>query len=387
MNELHLDPHSPEYVRDRDAIGAQLRACRPIAWSTAYGGFAVAARYDDVRRVLLDPGTFTSAVPGRVAVPPTDGDRAPLAPIEVDPPRHDEQVALVSRWFGRGVVDAHEPALLDDAARLLAGRTRVEVVGALCLPLVSSALALVLRLPADDADRWVDWAHRVFATRVSAPELAAQAREELLAYVGALLQERRERPRDDVFTDLAVGLVDGQPLEEGEALGFGVNLLLAGRDATVDALTTSLVHLARHPADQARLRADRSLLSRAVEELLRAYTPIGNLGRVTTREVELGGRLLPAGTQVAVLYGAADRDPDAFERADEVLLDRRANRHLAFGLGVHRCLGAQVARLVLRVGLGAALDRAPFRLDPDERLEHKPNGDTRGHPAAHLLLG
>jgi cytochrome P450 len=188
-----------------------------------------------------------------------------------------------------------------------------------------------------------------------------------------------------VFTDLAVGLVGGAPLSEVEALGFGVNLLLAGRDATVDGLTTALVHLARVPADQERLRADPSLLARAVEELLRAYTPIGNLGRVTTRDVELDGTVIPAGTSVAVFYGSANRDPHAFEAPEQVRLDRRANRHVAFGHGVHRCIGSQVARLVLRVGIGAALDRPPFALDPASPLQDKPNGDTRGFLAAHLV--
>ncbi|MBC7375680.1 MAG: cytochrome P450, partial [Frankiales bacterium] len=363
MRQVDLDPHSPDFVARRDEVCAQLRTDDEPAWSTAHGGFAVVSRYDQVRQVLLDPGTFSSGVPGRVAVPPTDGDRPPLAPIEVDPPRHDQQVALVSRWFSRTVVDVHEAALRESAAALVHDRTRLEVVADLALPLVSHALALVLRLPTDDADRWVAWAHRVFATRVSNPELAARAREELLAYVTDLLVDRRASPRDDVFTDLAVGLVDGEPLSDIEAQGFGVNLLLAGRDATVDGLTTALVHLAQHPEDQRRLRSDRSLLPRAVEELLRVYSPIGDLGRVTTRPVELGGCLLPAGAPVGVFYGAANRDERVFEQPDRVLLDRRANRHLAFGHGVHRCLGAQVARLVLRTGLDAALDLPAFRLD------------------------
>ena len=382
---VDLDPHSADFVAHRDAVCESLRAQEVLAWSTAHGGFAVAARYDDVRRVLLDPQTFSSGVPGRVAVPPTDGDGPPLAPIEVDPPRHDQQVALVSRWFARSAVAVHEPGVRATAATLLQGRERVEVVADLALPLVSDALARVLGLPLDDADRWVAWAHRIFATRVSAPDLAAPARRELGAYVAGLLDERRARPRDDVFTDLAVGHVDGAPLTQDEAQGFGVNLLLAGRDATVDGLTTALVHLARTPPDQERLRADRSLVPRAVDELLRVFTPIGNLGRVTTCPVELGGRRLPAGASVAVLYGSANRDEAVFPGADRVDLDRRGSSSLAFGLGVHRCLGAQVARLVLRAGLSAALDLPRLRLDPQAPLVDKPNGDTRGFLAAHLL--
>ena len=381
----HLDPHSPEFVTGRDALFTRLRDAGPVAWSTAHGGFALVTRYEDVRRVLLDPETFSSAFPGRVAVPNTATGRAPLAPLEVDPPRHDQQVALVSRWFGGAVVDAHQDELAQVARDLLQDRASLEVVADLALPLVSHALALVLRLPVEDAGRWVDWAHRIFATRVSAPEQAAAAQAELSAYVAALLEDRRARPRDDVMTDLAVGLVDGAPLSHEEALGFGTTLLLAGRDATVDGLTTALVHLARDPADQQRLRADRSLLPRAVEELLRAYTPISHLGRVTTRDVDLGGTLLPTGTQVAVCYGSADRDPRVFDRAEQVVLDRRANRHLAFGHGVHRCLGAQVARLVLRTGIAAVLDGPDFALDLAHPLQDKPNGDTRGYLAAVLV--
>ena len=124
VDVVDLDPHSPHVVAHRDAVCAALRARERITWSTAHGGLAVAARDDDVRTVLLGPATFSSGVPGRVAVPPTDGEPAAARTLEVDPPRHDEQVALVSRWFSRSAVDVHETDLRTTAASLLHGRAR-----------------------------------------------------------------------------------------------------------------------------------------------------------------------------------------------------------------------------------------------------------------------
>lgn len=382
----HLDPHSPEFVADRDALFARLRAQLPVAHSTAYGGFWLTTRYDDVRRVLEDPVSFSSAFPGRVAVPPTATSRSQLAPLEFDPPRHTAQIALLATWFGSGAVEPLRPAVSAHVRSLLTPADRsLEVVHDLAQPLTSMALTQHLRLPASDADRWVRWADALFAHRVAQPQLAEQAAAELREYVAGILADRRQRPRDDPWTLLASAPVDGGPLPEDEAVGYGTMLLLAGRDATVDAIANVLVHLATHPDDQQRLRSDSTVLPRAAEELLRVYTPIGHLARVTTCPVELAGVRVPAGETVAVAYGSANRDERVFPDAERVDLDRRRNAHLAFGAGVHRCLGAQLARLVLITALREVLAILPrFALDDAKPLELKPNGDTRGYLAAHL---
>jgi cytochrome P450 len=383
----HVDPHGPGYVAQREALFARLREQAPVARSSAHGGFVYVTRYDDVRRVLLDPETFSSAFPGRVAVPPTEPGRTPLPPIEFDPPRQTEQVALLAPFFGAAQVARHAPAVTAAARELLAPLVAAgggDVVDRLGLPLVSRALAAFLELPDTDADLWVDWAHRLFATRTERPDLAAAARAEITSYVADLLEDRRRAPRGDVLSAVANGHVEGAPMPHDEAVGYGVMLLLAGRDASVDGVATSLVHLARHPGQQDALRADPALLPRAVEELLRLYAPIQQLGRVTVREVELAGTVLPADTSVAVVYGSANRDPSAFDRPDEAVLDRRRNRHLAFGLGVHRCLGAQLARLVLVTALREALAAARWSPDPAWPPVDKTNGDTRGYATAVL---
>lgn len=384
-----LDPHGEEFVRDRDTLFDRLRREQPVAHSTAYGGFWILSRYADVRRALEDHATFSSAYPGRIAVPPTETGRVPLAPLEVDPPRHTSQLSLVAPWFGSRAVDPLVESLRAEVNALLVplrAQGRLEAVAELALPVVSLALALHLRLPREDAHRWISWTDRIFATRVARPDLAREAALELHAYVAGLLQERRDQPRDDVFTALATGHVDGAPMPEQEAVGFGTNLLLAGRDATVDGIVNALVHLAQHPEQQEQLRARPDAVPRAVEELLRAYSPIHQLGRVTTCPVRIGDVDVPAGDSVAVCYGSANRDETVFPDAELVDLDRRGNRHLAFGAGVHRCLGAQLARLVLTVTLEQVLLRLPpLRLDPDRLPQPKPNGDTRGWLHAELV--
>lgn len=388
MTAGSLDPHSEAFVENRDAVLAGLRAHEPLAHSDAHGGFWLATRYADVRRVLLDPVTFSSAFPGRIAVPPTSTAGPPQPLLEYDPPRHDAQISLLAGWFGAAAVTPLQDAVAADAQALLAKARRagrLEVVRELAQPLTSAAVTRHLRLPPDDADRWVGWAERIFATRVAEPRLAEEAAGQLRGYIAGLLEQRRREPRDDPWTLLATSAVQGQPLSEDEAVGYGTVLLLAGRDATVDGVTTAVVHLAQHPGDQAALREDPTRIPRAVEELLRVYTPIGHLARVATHDVQLGDKAIGEGETVAVMYGSANRDEAVFPDADMVVLDRRSNRHLAFGAGVHRCLGAQLARLVLATALREVLAALPpFVLDGSEPLVAKPNGDTRGFVAAHL---
>jgi cytochrome P450 len=389
--EYHLDPHATAFVARRDDVYRHLRDHCPVAHSGAHDGFYILSRYDDVRTALMDPVTFSSAPRGRLAIPPTRNVRDfPLVPQEIDPPRQTALKALVLDRFRRPAVAELEPTVRAAADRLVDGfvaQGRCEVVADYALPLYSYSLAAFLELPLGDADRWIAWTNAILANRVAAPDAGRRAMRQFQAYVEQLLDERREQPGTDFFSTVAHAQVDGRPITRDEAVGLGVQVLLAGRDAVVDAISTSLWYLAAHPAQQAALRRDPSVIPRAVEELLRLMSPIQLLGRTTTRDVQVAGATIPAGSVVAMTYGSANRDERFFEAPDECRFDRRRNQHLAFGAGPHVCLGAHLARLDVKVALEQVLTRfGDFALTPTAPAVEKTNGDTRGFQTLTLDL-
>ena len=176
------------------------------------------------------------------------------------------------------------------------------------------------------------------------------------------MAKRKLDPGDDLLSDLLHSEVDGVPVEESVVLGVAALVLIAGVDTTWSAIGSSLWHLATHPDDRRRMVADPDVMPLAVEELLRAYSPV-TMARVVTEDVEFEGCPMKAGDKVLMNFPAANRDPEAFEDADRVVLDRELNRHVAFGSGIHRCAGSNLARMELRVALEEWLRRIPeFRL-------------------------
>lgn len=381
--EYPVNPHAPGFAVHRDEILTALREGCPVAHSDDHGGFWLLTRYADVRRALMDAETFSSAHPGKVAIPPSTHTRDfPMVPIEVDPPRHTALRAVLAGRFQRPQVEQFEPQVRQAADAIIdrfVADGSVEIVSQYALPLVSHALAAFLSLPAEDAELWVQWADDIFPDRVRYPEKGREAMAHLVAYVEEVLTSRRRQPRDDLFSDIAGARVDGVPISQEEAVGYGVEVLLAGRDATVDGVGNSLWYLARHPDQQEQLRRQPELTARAVEELLRFMSPIEMLGRVTTRDVTIEGQAVPAGDVVGLSYGSANRDAGFFDEPSQCRFDRRRNRHLAFGSGAHICLGAHLARLDLRVAIDRAITRlGPFSVHQQDAPVLKHNGDTRG---------
>ena len=180
------------------------------------------------------------------------------------------------------------------------------------------------------------------------------------------MEHRKRAPGDDFISYLLAQEVDGQPVPVNHVVGTCNLLLVAGIDTTWSSIGSALWHLASHDDDRRRLVEDPSLLPVAVEELLRAYSPV-TMARLVSQEVEMGGRTLRPGERVLLPFPAANRDPAAFEQADEVIIDRARNRHIAFGVGIHRCAGSNLARMEMRVSLEEWLARIPeFHLeDPD----------------------
>lgn len=378
-----FDHHTAAWVEDPYTVYQDLREHKPLAYSEAHGGFWLLSRYEDVRRALFDWQTFSSAFPGRIAIPhTTPSDNIPGIPIETDPPKHTAYRNMVLKHFLRSEVNTLEPQLIDVAHHLVDGfiqRGEGDLVKDYATPLLAHSLGLFLQFPLEDIARIEAWANAVFAGRSKDPQGARRGQQELADFIRAKMTERRLNPRDDLFSHLATLEVDGQPLSERELVGYGRIILLAGREAVIDGLSNSLWYLAGNPRARQELSRHPEQINEAVEEFLRYFSPIQLLGRVATRDVGLHGQTIRKGESVAMMYGSANRDERVFPQADSCILSRKPNAHLAFGIGPHACIGSSLARLDMRVGIREFLKRIPeFRLSTRNPPQRKLNGDARG---------
>jgi cytochrome P450 len=387
---VSFDHHEPRFVRDPDGVTGPIREEKPLLHSDLYGGFWLLSRYDDVTRAALDYESFTSAVVGTTVIPPSQPREHPLLPIELDPPEHTAYRGLVNALFAKPRIDSLRPELEALAASLLEPIIRNrggDLVTEFANPMSLGALARFMNLPEADEARWFDWVERMFSNALLDKADQSDAVRDAEAYIDMLIAERREEPRDDFIGMLLDAEVDGRRLTDLDVRQFGVLMLLAGYETTSGAIGLSLLHLAEHPEQRAQLTADPAGLEHtAVNELLRYLSPVQVFARNAAHDVELHGETIPAGDVVLLGYGAANHDPRAFDRPDRCVLDRRPNRHLAFGHGRHLCLGANLARLELTIMIEQIAALWPdFRLDPEHPPTWKPRGDIRGLATLRLL--
>jgi cytochrome P450 len=313
--------------------------------------------YAGVNRVLSDHEAFSSRSG------PADWM------IFVDPPRHTKLRALVAKAFTPRSVAALEPLVREISRGLLdnvADRGAMDVAEDYAVPLPMSVIAAMLGIPAEDWHqfrRWNDTILRVsylFGDPGSAKAVMAdfnRVTAEMDDYLRALMARRRAAPRDDLLSRLAAAEVDGERLSPEDILGFFQLLLLAGSETTTNLITNAVLCFTAHRDQLERLGRERELIPSAVEEVLRFRSPLHWMFRVATREVEMHGRVLPAGSVVLAMIGSANRDEKVFKEPDVFDVAREPNAHLAFGHGVHFCMGAPLARLEGRVALGDLLDR------------------------------
>jgi cytochrome P450 len=336
-------------------------------------GLWVLTRYDDVALVLRDPRfsregfeAAFAAVDDTAAEP---GRRQPSM-LYRDPPDHTRLRAAVSRTFTPRAMDAWRPRiqqLVDELLDRVQDAGAMDVIADLAAPQAVAVVGEILGVPQED---WsgitplsADVARSLDALPVPADrELVARgrtARRTLGAYFRHLVAARRCRPQGDLVSRLIAAADQGYPLGEEELVGMAVLLAVAGHETTTHLIGNGVLALLRHPDQLARLRAEPGMLPSAVEELARYDGPVQRTWRMTTTVVELGGRTIPAGALVVAVLGAANRDPARFPEPDRLDLARPDNAHLAFGAGIHHCLGAALARLETAIAIGALLRRMP----------------------------
>ena len=362
-----FDHTDPEWVADPYPLWDRMRARCPVAHSDRYGGVWLPLTYEAVSAVAYDTEHFTSrqiivseVKPGDW-VPPSPIGAAP--PITSDPPFHALARRLLLPAFSPKAVAGYEVFTRSLCRQLLDAMEGREVVDAAVdyaqhIPL--KVIVNMLGFPEQDADIFRRFIHMVIENvGQSAEERIAQFQAgEIDAYIDARIEEHLAEPRDDLTSFLLSTELDGRPLEPRHVRGTMILLMIAGIDTTWSAIGASLLHLAGHDGDRRRLSADPSLMPTAVEEFLRAYAPV-TMARLVSHEVDLGGQRLREGDWVLLPFPAANRDPAVFEHADRVEIDRQVNRHAAFGLGIHRCIGSNLARMELRVALEEWMARYP----------------------------
>jgi cytochrome P450 len=319
--------------------------------------------YEGVKRALHDPETWSSNV-----------SRSRGAAFDwllfMDPPRHTSLRAIILRAFTPRSIAGLEPRIRELSRTLLDGlidRGSMDLVGDFATPLPMMVISEMIGLPAEDWPLLAGWGQDIMnladtivgdagAAR-AASDAFGKADGEMRDYLAGLLARRQAAPQDDLLTRLVQAEVDGARLDEEELLRFIQLLLVAGTETTTNLIDNAVLCLLAHPAELARLRADPELLPSALEEVLRYRSPAQATFRATRRDVEIAGRTIPAGKFVLAMLGSANRDPQQFREADRFDITRQPNPHLAFGHGIHFCVGAPLTRLEARIALGDLLAR------------------------------
>ena len=370
-----LDHADPAYNPRAPEIWAELResGC-PIVHSDRYHGMWVPLTAELVREIAYDTDHFTSravvvSTSTITAEPPVGG--AP--PITSDPPFHALARRLLLPPFAPKQIEPWEDDVralcrqrLDDLGTITPGETVVDAAAQYAAHIPVNVIARMLGFPVEDDDLFREFVHDTLEGVNRDPEVRKEGFRRLDDYLDAQIEAHRANPRDDLTTYLLDAELNGQKLSHEHVRGSMVLLLLAGIDTTWSAIGSAIWHLAHHADDRRRLVAEPELMPIAMEELLRAYAPV-TMARMVRDDHDFHGCPMRRDEWVLLPFPAANRDPALFDRADEVVIDRLENRHAAFGLGVHRCLGSNLARLELRVAVEEFLARFPeFELaDPD----------------------
>ncbi|MCO8303475.1 cytochrome P450 [Streptomyces hygroscopicus] len=370
-----LDP-SPEYAR--------LRAEKPVSRVTLPSGDTawIVTRYEDVRFVFNDARFSRQAATRPEApklMPGVEGD--PDSIVSKDAPDHTRLRRLVAPAFTVRRIEGMREGIQSTVDGLLdtmeeAGKPG-DVVSSLAGPLPIITICDLLGVPPADRDRFREWSDTMFRTSPDELETAVGARNALIGYLAAMVQERRAKPADDLLGVLIAARDNDDRLSERELISFAGGLIVAGYETTANRLANAVLVLLRNPDQLELLRADPELIADAVEELLR-FIPggaAGGLMRVAVEDVEVGGELIRAGDGVIAITNSANRDESVWDSPDRFDIIRKPGSHTSFGHGIHHCVGAQLARLELQIGIGTLLRRFPgLRLAvPEAELPWKKN--------------
>ncbi len=385
-----FDPFLPEFIADPYPFYHRLREAEPVHRSPL--GFWVLTRYDDCVTLLRDQRFGRAGFEGMLEAvygEQREQGRLPTSMLFRDPPDHTRLRSLVSRAFTPRVIEGLRPRIQQIVDELLDGvrdARQMDVIAELAYPLPVTVICEMLGVPVGDHASIKQWSSDIarsldaigLPSDLEIAERGREGRRQLGEYFRGLVPARRRQPRADLLSLLIAAEEQGDKLSEGELLATCILLFIAGHETTVNLIGNGLVALLRHPEELERLREDPALIPSGVEELLRYDGPVQRTARIAQADVELGGHMIEKGQMVVALIGAADRDPAHFAEPDRLDVGRRDNHHIAFGFGIHFCLGAPLARLEGQIALGTLLRRAPGLALGSDALEWRESSVLRG---------
>jgi cytochrome P450 len=375
---------------------AELRATAPVHRTTLPDGRGVwlVTRYKDVLAIFKDERFVKDwrkvMTPEQLAqIPPIPEVMKPLSQnmLDTDPPDHERLRALVSKAFTPRLIERMRPrvqAIADVLLDAVEDRGEMDLIDDYAFPLPITVIAELLGVPSEDRNKFREWSDAAVsgnATKEYLEEVLIPHMQAFTDYLRALFKKKHKHPREDLISALVRAEEAGEKLNEDELLGMVFLLLVAGHETTVNLIGNGTLALLRHPEQFRKLREDPSLIKPAVEELLRYDGPVEtSTERFAKEDVVIGGTVIPRGEMVLVVIAAADRDPERFRDPDALDITRVDNRHLAFGKGIHHCLGAPLARMEGQIAIGTLLRRMPeLRLkEPPESLAWRPGMVLRG---------
>jgi cytochrome P450 len=388
MDDLRFNPMDPEFIADPYPTYHRMRAADPVHQSPM--GFWVLTRYDDVVAALRDPRLAKEAIPAYVA------SRfgitivgAGLSMLDRDPPDHTRLRGLVSKAFTPRVVEALRPhiqRIVDGLLDRVRDAGKMDLVEDFAYPLPVIVICEMLGVPLEDRERFKTWGLDIargldaiwLPPESDVVKRSAASRHELAEYFRDLIARRRAAPRADLLSGLIAAEEAGDKLSEDELLSTCILLLVAGHETTVNLIGNGTLALLRNPDQLERLRRQPELIGSAVEELLRYDGPVQRTARIPSEDVVIGGRTIPKGEMVMPFMGAADRDPAQFPDPDRLDIARGDNRHIAFGWGIHFCIGAPLARVEGQIAIGTLVQQLPELALATDRPEFRQSLTLRG---------
>ena len=358
----------PEWSKDPYPIWQELREKCPVAHTNRFGGAYLLTRYGDLRDVAHDTDVFSS----RRATIREDQSRIDTPPLTSDPPEHRPRRMMLMPSFTPQAMAKLEPqtrVLCNNLIDRFINRGYFDGAVDYAQDIPAHLIAHMLGISAEGGDQFRTWAMMTLQEGIDNPEVMRRAADEMFVFFNAEIEKRRSKPTDDVISFLMQQrLPNGEPVTNQDVAGTLRLMLVAGIDTTWSAVGASIWHLATHPADRERLVREPELMTTAIEEFLRVYAPVP-AAREITKDTEVAGCPMHKGEMVMLNLPSANRDPQKFPDADRVVLDRKENPHYAFGIGIHRCVGAPLARLEMRIAIEELLKRIPdFRLDPTKPM-------------------
>lgn len=367
---VSFDHHSREFAEDPWSIFRDLRKRCPVAYSDTYGGFWVLTRYEEIRAVAHDDYLFSSQR-GGILIPPKKNVGQVSIPIELDPPIFHEYRRVMNPMFSPRAVERLQPVIESYVRRCIDAfidKGECDFVHDLADPVPAMVTLYKLGLPVDLWERFSGPLHKTVFLRQDNP-----LRRSALTGVAAIretlveaIADRRAHPRDDMISYLTLATIEGRPITDEEVLGMVELTIQGGFDTTGSAIGNALLYLDENRQARAWLIEDPGRIPSAVEEFLRWEAPQMCLARTAQRDVEIGGQTIREGERLLLVWASGNRDEEAFDGSEEVVLDREPNRHMTFGLGAHRCLGSTLARAMFGTALREVLHRIPdYRIDRD----------------------